>query len=985
MKFNWRLSLSIPMLLLAQLCAGEPEDLETIRQAFDDQLYLFVLDRGDRFLESSAYDQQGLSAQKVRFYMIAGAVRRGAHEEALKSIAQFETMFPQSQETVKVQVYKAQALYEGYVRNGRALPEAYGALRPAQIIAQVIDFIKNKGEGQSLRAQALYIQGLDLFSTGSREGYQLALNTLLDLYQQHKAFEHRDEGIFFLAQSYYFLDSFDIALTFFRRLAENHRKSGRFPEYEFWRGLCHFELNQLSEAQQAFQDAWNHQPDPRTQVDLAYNMGWMYAYQGDRTQAKAWFRRMLAMNADGYSERYHDSVRYKLASLLLLEEKHREGLVEIQPVLKSPVLADKASLLAAQFHVHLGEWEPALDLLETSGSSGDDMVRTESEKMRAQIHYERGEYPKALDILRELIRSQVPLDYRMNILLQMAEAHFANGDFYDSQHIYMDLLAEKIPGLSVGLFYKLAMCAKMTNPLIENLYEREKLGPLSHNEIKLSKTLDGLVDGLELTLGKLWEKATSRRDELTRERMLEILTAVCKQTTAELEARAKKDFAEANPDSLLTPEILSTKMYRYLVEELTSLYQRQELPNHRDAITVFAELARPYPELQAVSIHQYLDRVIELKADSPFLALAYNEKASMNLQQGLFTDASNNLAMAVRHAANDADRAQYLFRLVTTEFRMAGDVNPDIDPKARASRLSKVLAHLDALEAIDRGDYKMKSISYRYNCYWMLRDYGKAEQVLLNVLSSSNDFDNLNKTEDQLVRFYLELDQPLKAAQQKLRFSARVLGKQPELAQQLTYEAAEIYRSHSDAQFNKQGDELLLELSGQIPTTRWTFMASLKAINILHAMGKTERASQLAGEFGHPSDLDEVLLQEKEMALAIHELTLGRRDEGLSRLEKLVEQAPIASRLRASALLEIARLVRETEPRRAADLYYDFYTLYPQHPERQDALVWCCRLNVQSYKRELDGEQRRIELERLISKIDSNDDRERLIEILQQP
>ncbi len=988
---------------LAVVAADEREDSDLVRHAYEDRLYLFVKEKGERYLEQASYNQAGPNTQVVRYCLIAGAVERGAFEESLAGVREFEKRFPEADLAPVVQLLKARSLFEGYVQDGAPLPKEYAGERPAGIIARV-----RKEQAEKARrsipeehfARGLYVQGLDYFSLGDAASYRKANETLLELVTGHRRFPLIEDATFHLAQSYYFIDEFERALRFFKDLVEAGQKSKRLAEYVFWKGQCLFELKRLDEAHRLFDQALALDPPPHTRADLYYNLGWLFSYEGRNGDARECFRKLImSPELQKHAVRYLDSARYKLASLLMIEKQYREGLAEILPVLESPILRHKAALLAGQFHYHLGEQEMAMERFKVADQSPDPIVRLEAEKSQALVFFDQGRYGDSQRILDELRKKEVPVDLKIDVMLQIAEVAFARGDTYTAQEIYQDLLQEKNSSLLPGLYYKLGQCSMKTHPLVELLFARQKLGLIPEKEIKAHPRIKLLLGQLDLVYPQLWELAGQQGAGLTRDRIIEIMLAVTGAEPQALNDEALKIFHKAisikkakeielatdkrlsEEEKLAKAERIATAKFRLLCDKFSELYAQGKLPKYDDPAATLKELVEPHPELQARTVRAYLEKVLEIRSESPFQALAYHDLSRLLLDEGLVSDAIACLEKAVRFAGHQRDKTRFLYQLALTQYK-AGGV-PEMDAQARTTHIKSALANLNLMEELQPNELQEPIASLRFKCYRAIHDHVRAEETLQRYLSTGGPAQD--RMEEQLIQYYFDLQQPLKAAQQKLRYAARLKAAQPELYQRQAFEAALVYQTHQDPDWIKKGEDLMLALAEELPPSEWTLRAALKAINILHARGKNDKANELAGSFAEPRDMSPELQMEKEMALAFHELALGRAPMAIQRFREVMSHAVAGSPLRAQAFLQVAELLRDSSPEESADVYHQFYYLFPEHQLREEALKWCLRLRIRNLQNKggADEIRHKEEIRLLISKLSEAQDREKLISSLE--
>ncbi len=964
----------------AIVTCGDAESLLLIRQAYEDHLYLQVEERSRRYFQDAGNDAINSESEQVILLYISSLCERGLWEEALKKVLSFETDHAKSPLLPTALFFTAKCLYEGWIVNGKVIPESVSDTRPAEILENILPQLADSSRiFGNLPAQGLFIQALDYFDRANGPSYALANETFQKLYQNHKNFSFIEDVEFYLGQSYYFMGEYERALKFIERLSAKHKRSIRYPEFLYWKGQCLFELNQLDQAEKVFGEALNAKPEPSTEADVLYSLGWLHAYAGRRDRSILTFQSLLSPELEPYAKRYSDSIRLKLSNLFYVDKRIEEGLDILKPVLNSPILRHRAHLMMARFYLQQSNWQAALDNLLQAELSDDLLVATEARKLKAQSFYEMGRLEESLQILTQMENGEIPLEVKLDIQLQKAEVFFACNEVYQARNIYLDLLEENDPTLNPGLYYKLAKCSMRTSPLAELLHDRGRLKFLSGTELVKSKSLANLENKLENALTNLWSLAAQTDAPFNRKRILEILELVCSNYQSKEEPSDDKIPA---PDDEALQFTTLKKTYIELFRAGTLIPEK--------TTDMLAELAMPLPQLQNTTVRSYLEKIIDLKTETPFLALAYYESARLSLEQNQWMDAAAGFTKAIDHASHPDNRSLYLFQLAVTHYQMAESIEIDketgkpVDAKRKTSLLKNALARLEQLES-EKPDYGRLDVTrLKFNCYRQLNDFRLAEKCLQTFLDQGGKAEEVNEIEELLISFYLAQGNPLKAAMQMEEYAGLVI-KDDNTYSRLIYQAAQIYLENTrEETWVKSGEDMMLALSKALPANEWTFRASLKSINILHSRGELEKANDLAAGFQEPHGLSQELLMEKEAALAFHELALGRPEDARQRFSVIMQQAPAQGALRAQAYLKFAELSAKDHPGAAADAYYDFYYLFPGHPFRQEALQRCCRNRITLYRSNKPEPQVERELRILISKLENHSNRAQLLSFLEK-
>ncbi|MBF0198460.1 MAG: tetratricopeptide repeat protein, partial [Planctomycetes bacterium] len=350
---------------------------------------------------------------------------------------------------------------------------------------------------------------------------------------------------------------------------------------------------------------------------------------------------------------------------LVLLKRFSSALEVIAPLLEESSLKDEASLLAAQAHVQLGQWPQAKKRLNECRESGKDSIRLEAEKNLGMVYYELKEYDDALGMLKQLVEREVPLDYRIEIKLQMAEVYFGQGDAYMAQDIYNDLMHENNRSLEPGLHYNLARCAMVTNPLVECFFMRDKYKEKGLGGSKLKKA--ELNDRVLKVLTEYWTMVSDGETDLSKNKILEIAKGILGLDFAKRETDFTEKFKKIY-DGLPKPINIQSDLFRYICEEFQKKFYDEELfPSYNSVKSTLGELGSYYPYLQAVKIKHHLNKIIMTGMDTPFMALAHYEKAMFFKRRNQINDAIESLEHAIRHAVDPDRRSTYLLQLARTQ------------------------------------------------------------------------------------------------------------------------------------------------------------------------------------------------------------------------------------------------------------------------------------------------------------------------------
>lgn len=1031
--------------LLSSLWGGELEDYRLIRNAYQDQLYLFVEDKARAFL---AKDDYRLKVDEVRSYLIAGFLEREAYAKALEELG----ALGKDVEGPRWTYLKARALFGAMVEQGVPFPE--GERRPWELLKEALPSLRGEE-----KLMARYVMGQDLFEVGD---YRQASLTLKPLVEGDKRFRYKEDAKFLYGRALFYLPIplYEDALYTFRELSQKYVNSPLLPRYHFWQAQCYFELNQLDKAETAFGGALGANPDPTTVVDVNYNLGWLYGAMGDLERASSSLKAVLDAPKE-HAERYLPSARYKMGSILMLQKEPARCVEVLKSVLDDPELKFEASLLAAQASVNLDDLKGASSFLDVARRSPQKEIRLQAERMMGRIQLEQGDFDAAEQTLKSLVDKEVPLDYRIEVELQLADVYFAKGDLYRSQEIYQQLLAEKNKKIEAALHYNLARCAMRANPLLEGIFQRDRLledkAELPSEEFDARKM--SIESKVQAELGKYWVLASDlgepkRVANLEKRRIFSELSTFASLNRSDLIAKMKeraKAYSRGEDDPLwnlsdpfqlgltdfgtlaravrkdtvlsqlekmtgknrkemitdlkqkaledgieIPPPIgMDTVMYKRLVEAFKAqLWEDGKVASYNDLPSSLGILARNSKDLQITAIKAHLDHVINMGQKNPYLALAHFEKAMLFKQQGLLGDAIESLQRAVANATNLKLRADYLLEISRIEIDMArsmsepgeGEGAPSTDTKSMSFKLNRALKHLEKAEEI-LGGRPLKLADLLFSAHRLLLNNDRAEAVLVKFLESAEDINEIQSVEERLISFYLQRKRPVMAAQRRLVYAESLSAHGLAIeAQKQSFKAAVTLLESKEG--HEDGVARLVELSKAKPGSEWTFRAGLQRVSILQRAQEAEQAEGLLEFLEKSSSTQPLALQlEAQMAKGDHAMNLGDLPKAAEAFSQVIERAGKQEDLKARAMIEYSKTLKRSEPGKAADVLLEFYYLFPRHTKREEALYESCRLQIVSLKgKDLSDEARKArkaEILRLINKLGQARDRQKLSAYLQ--
>ena len=952
------------------LHAGELDDYHLIKSAHADQLYLFVEEKAEAFLAREDIDQGGKIAKSVRAYLISGLIERGAHDEALSRIQSFEKSFGEL--TPRITFLKARALFGATVEKGLPLPD--GETRPSDLIAAVIHQLDIED-----KPMALYVRGQDLFEARAFDQASLVLKRVVD---ENKRFRYVEDAQFLFGRSLYYLPIplYNDALETFKELEKRYPNSPLLTRYTFWQAECYFEMNLLNKAEKTFLRTLDLNPDPDTVLDVHYNLGWLFVALGRHDDA---FEHLGKVIASATTNRYTDSARYKMASIHLLRKQPESCLQLLEPLLDGSSLVHEASLLAAQANMARHELILASDLLMRARESTVAEVQLEALRLLGSVQLDLGNHEEAEELLKGLIHYEVPLDFRIDVQLQLADVYFEKGDVYRSQDIYRQLMAEKSTKLMPELHYNLALCALRTNPLVECVYRRDALRELEGGVPEASK--ESLDLRLREVLSEMWSLAASSSTLLNKPAMMAQMEVVSGKTVEELRLEIERELLEDDkklPSDPGMTNVLFTKMAEAFSK---AFWDGDTVPPYLQATESLGVMGRYYKLLQITRIFSHLDSIIRPGIENPYLPLAYREKAKLYENQSLFSDAIEALQHAIEATADPMLKADYRLELAMLEINLAKGIEGD--PKSVKVKLQRALSHLREVRRL-RGETTRKQVDLEFITLNLLLEYDQAEKVLLDFLDTVPSFEDRRTVEVQLINFYLQRDRPITAAQRRLVY-ASVLAPQDRVeSHRQTYLAATTLLESK--QGHEEGVKLLTTLAGAAETSEWSFRASLKKVGLLHRSGDLGAAEALLVSMEEKADqVNHLMRLEIAMTRGEQLLLQARHKEAAEAFKQVVDASGQQVSIKAAAMIEYGKSLKRVDPLEAAKVFLEFYYTFKdeENPDARlpMALYESCRLQISALKKSDEGDRdaRKRQVEMLIAKLENPKDRQKLTRYLE--
>ncbi len=942
------------------LQADDYEQLSVIKRAHEDQLYLFVEEKASDFLQQQGLDMSRPWAQDAQYYLVAALVERGAFEEALLRCESWEL-------TPKLTYLKARALYEQMVESGE--PIASDQRRPSDLIQSVL----NELEGPE-RVMAKYVMAKDFFDIGETT---MSSALLLEIVEEHRSFRFYNEAMFLYGRSLYREDPprIEKALEIFKALLDKFPNTQTSCRYAFWMAECYFVLNELDRAENYFKKALDLNADEDTVLDVHYNLGWLYVAMG-RMEAAVDHLSRVVNSANAEAERYQETARYQLASIAMNQNRPKDVLTWLNPLLEKGLLKNEAALLSAQAWMTLSKWQRAKVSLESASQSLRDEIRLEAQRLLARVLLKLDDRVEAEAVLMKLINHEVPLDFHIDIQLQLAELYFSGGQIYAAQYIYLEVLKEKSRKHEPMLHYNLAKCTMSTNPLMECIYYRDQL----MDQGLFLKEKERLEKRVRLVLSNMWIMASSKTAPYSKEEMLDILVESTKTDIEEERAAILDDYLEKDierPSEIAMVSALYQRVVNNFLVELDydGLIQRFDLSKAKLGV-----LSHNIEALQLSKILNHFNHIIDMAEKSPYLSLAHYEKFKLFRQRDLMADAFESLSFAIEHAADPKFKADYLMDMARTQIQVVKTI--DGDSQTRNHKLKMALDCLDQLGEITPERLRSPDvIDLRFSAHQLLLNHDQAESLLLEYIFQLKSSAEARRFEEQLISFYQNTERPIQAAHRRLHLATQLDGVQ---AHRQKYKAALVFLENVSTQ--DEGIQILNELGDLSEINEWTLRAKLKVVEMAPRGGSLEKAHALMSSMMNqlsamtPLMKLEVLLAKGHLLFALDQV-----DDAIGLFEQVREGAQSFASLRAQASLALGKALKKRDPDKSALIYLDFFYRFPDHRKAQEALYESCRLKAMSIQGLTIAlrQQRITELKRLLTKIDSERERQSLVTYLE--
>ena len=992
------------ILCLVLLCFGflKAQDTKYLESAFNDGLYLFVEQNAEQLLQQKAVLEQPTVVEKLNLLWVASLVKREAYELALKKIKSLVNN-NSSQLGSKIKFYKAISLFYVYVKKGEPVPE--NEMTPHDLLVEVeLDL------DVADRYISKFYRAWDLFEQGE---YNRSSDLLNLLSSGIMPVELAERVKFLFSRSLFYSNppQYEKSLQILNELSSKYTKSSSMAQYHYWKAENYFEMNQLKNAEIEFKNVLKHQLDVETEIEVYHSLGWLYASMGDLEQSKKYLEMLLKPKWEMSAQRFRSSSAYKLSNIYLLLDQPASALQVIAPVLNDEVLKYHGELLTGRAYLALEAWEEAIEVLRRAVGSPVKTVRLEARRNLAKANFKLKRFQLALDGLKMLINDEVPLDFRIQIQLDLAKVYLEMGDVYVAQKIYNDLLRENSKNIEAGIHYQLSKCAQQTNPLIECVYLRDELkekllqNRISANNYAIEKEL--LVEKVGSVLSRIWNMADAedKKEMAMREKNLpyeksigkkNIVFALVALTDSNLEEMLKiiKDkYFEINSQlpSKLGQE---SAVFNKLSEKFKEVFvDTEKIPDYKNAITILSPLSNVYLKLQVMNITSHLDHVISLGKKSPYLALAYHDKANLFQEQGLLGVALECFFYAIETTTNPKLKSDYLLKLTKIYIEVAQKLGEEdntrssskgkkmVDSKTQKFKVKQALSNLDKILELDQINHA-EIVMLQHQCHLIVLDFQNAEKVLTNFIQSNYPLKEVIQIEDLLINFYL--DQGLKdaAASQRLIHANRLQAHDPENAHKYIYLAAlQILE-------NKKGEEKGLNLLNKLvavqPRDHWTYKAALKQVEVFQKIGKTDAAAHLLSLIKKENNnkLPDALQYEWQMVNG--RLAMQQNDFKVASeyFKQVYDQVLPQHSLKPQAMLEYAGALEYLNQSAASDIYLHFYYQFSKHEYKESALLKSCQLKLNDLNRQKISESKMVakkQLHQLITRLDSDTDRIRLL------
>jgi len=980
------------LMCLLSIVRLQAQDISYLESAYKDEMFLFVEENAKELLTKDEILKQPELALRIEQLWVASLVKREKYAEALEKVMNIVVKSPDQKLDVKLEFYKAIAAFYVYTKTEQAMPEG---MQPPHVILEQIESQLSFDE----QFVSKYYRAYDMYEMGQ---YNLAFELLNTFSISSAPVEIAEQVQFLVARSLFYSNppEYEKSLQNLKELIEKYKKSNEMHRYLYWRGQCFFELNQLENAEMAFKQALEHHPDSKTEVDIHHNLGWLYSSLGNLEKASEHLKLLLDPKWKEISFRYEAPTRYKLANMMFFQNQVEQAFDTVLPVLNDPALRYNASLLAGRAKMAMGAWSDASEYLIEALSSPLRAIKLEAGRNLGEVYLQLKQYDLAIGSLKGLIESEVLLDFRIQIQLDIAKVYFEMGDIYLAQNIYRELLTEQNKSIEAGVYYNLAKCATMTNPLVECFFKRDQLvqklemGRIDRLSFETENSI--LSEEVKGVLSRIWIMANSGSTELNKGDVIKKLAELCEADVEAMTQVIRADYLKEHED--LPSELGEESM---LLNELVIKFDKvfkdlEKIPSYQSSIELLMPLSRVYEKLQTMLISNQLDHVISMGKQSPYLALAYHDKAKLFNKQNLLGVALESLHHAIASTTDPSLKSQYLLELTDIQINIAESLGEKddslgakkekgvkaVDAKTQKFKVKQGLKNLDEILRLGYVSH-VDVVERKHRCYLILLDIQSAEHVLLDFLAAEEPKPDKIVIENLLIEFYLNQGMNKKAGHQRLLHATRVQDEDGINADKHRYLAA-LELIAQDDEGKKSGMQILEVLINVDEKNHWTYKAILKQVEMMQKMGSTEKAAALLDSIkeGKAKNVPEALEQEWNM---VHgRLAMEQKDYQIATqyFQHVFTTALPKHEIKAVAMLEYANALSFLDQHKAADVYLQFYYLFSDHSKREDALLKSCQLrlmfihNHQKNDMKIEAVE---QLKQLIAKIDNDSERVRLL------
>lgn len=990
-----KIHLQTALCLLLFSSSAFAKDIKFLEAAYEDGLYLFVEKNAAELLDQKDIQDQKVIVDKLQLLWVASLVSRHAYVDALARLDKIEAT-TQGKLSPKLKYYKAISLFYVYVKEGEPLPE--DVMSPHDLLVQIemqLDTDLERKTSKFYRAWDLYEQGE--YNRSSDLLNLLASGLIPD--------ELGEKVKYLFARSLFYSNppQYEKSQQILKELIGKYKTSKQMARYYFWKAECFFELNQLQEAEMAYREVLNHQPDTSAQVDVHYNLGWLYASMGELNKATQHLETLLQPAWKEAAKHYRAASAYKLANIYLLLDLPGKTLNAVGAVLNDEALKYHGHLVTGEAYLKLEAWDEAVNSLSLAMGSPTTNIRLKAERKLAIANLNLKKYDLALQGLKKLINTEdpLPLDYRIQIQLDLAKVYLEMGDVYVAQNIYRDLLKEKSKNIEAGINYHLAKCAMQTNPLVSCIYERDHLsrklreGRISSDDYQMQR--NALKVRVSSVLSRIWTMANEESklaSQLSKQEVIAVLGAISETNIEnllqELEDKHFEEYGDL-PSTMGQESSMFISLSEKFVTEV--FFSKEKLPDYQSAREILKPVSNVFIYLQIKPISDHLNEVISLGKKSPYLALAYRDKADLHKDQDLPGVVLENLFHAIQSTTDPKLKSQYLLELTNlhieeaqklvqkSESNASGE-NDIVDPKTQKFKVVQALNYLDEILALDN-IAKVTITKLQHQCHLIMTDYESAERVLTEFLNSSEPHKDLVEIEALLIQFYLDHRMDRAAAQQRILHAERIEASNISDAHKHRYLAALEFLNQNDLQ--KKAYELLQALAAYQPRNTWTYKAALKQAEVFQKTGKTAEAAKLLTVLKNEQskDMPETLVYEWNM---IHgRLALQQNDYKLASqyFKRVYDMALPQHEVKSVAMLEYAKALKQLNAEKASDVYLQFYYQFAAHDERETALLKSCELKLQAISSYTQPDSKLVakrQLQKLITKLASDTERVKLMD-----